>query len=139
MSNKRPGAQRADFECSIQCLLQHLYSQDITARRARDLERAEALKKVVPNAEVHETIVRAFQLLQRKKREQRETEMQERYECMVNAVEELKKTSPYLYHEAVEKDKFNVVVGTVGEAGKKASKEGRIPNLFPRQMPVLRQ
>lgn len=65
--------------------------------------------------------------------------MQERYDSMINALDELEKTSPFLFQEATQKNKFNTVKGTAGEAGKKASAEGRIPGLFPRQMPVLRQ
>ena len=119
--------------------LQYLYGNDASARKAQDMERLEALNKAIPDPEVHETIMRAWQLFKRKQREQRDLEMQERYECMVNAIEELKKASPYLYSEAVEKSKFNTVRGTKGERGRKASAEGRIPGLFPRQMQVLRQ
>jgi len=119
--------------------LQYLYGTDATTRKAQELERVEALNKVVPNADVHETIMRAWQLHQRKKREERATEMQERYDCMIRAIEELERTSPRLFEEATQKNKFNTVKGTLGEAGKKASVEGRIPGLFPRQMPVLRQ
>lgn len=83
--------------------------------------------------------MRAWQLHQRKKREERATEMQERYDSMIKAIEELERTSPRLFEEATQKNKFNTVKGTQGEAGKKASLEGRIPGLFPRQLPVLRQ
>lgn len=65
--------------------------------------------------------------------------MEERYACMLKALDELEKASPFLFEEAVQKHKFNTVKYTQGEAGKKASVEGRIPGLFPRQMPVLRQ
>jgi large subunit ribosomal protein L40 len=112
---------------------------DASARKSQDLERFEALNKAIPDPEIHETIMRAWQLHKRKQREQRESEMQERYEAMINAIEELKEASPYLYSEAVEKNKFNTVRGTKGDQGRKASVEGRIPGLFPRQMQVLRQ
>lgn len=83
--------------------------------------------------------MRAWQLHQRKQRESRTSEMQERYDCMINALNELEQASPHLFQEATQKNKFNTVKGTQGEAGKKASAQGRIPGLFPRQMPVLRQ
>lgn len=117
--------------------LQYLYGNDATARRAHELERIEALNKAIPNVEVHETIMRAWQLHQRKARETRESEMNARYESMQEALEELKNTSTFLFREATEVSKFNTVRGTKGEAGKQASIEGRIPGLFPRQMAVL--
>lgn len=64
--------------------------------------------------------------------------MARRYESMRAAIEELERTSKRLFDAAVHGPKFSTVRGTKGEQGKKASAEGRIEGLFPRQLPVLR-
>ena len=92
----------------------------------------------MPSREVHETIVRAWQLHERRKREEREAEMQARYDTMLGAIKELENTSTALFEAATKGPKFSTVRGTQGPDGKRASLNGRIEGLFPRQLPVIR-
>ena len=96
-----------------------------------------ALKRVIPDPQVHETIMRAWQLHKRKQREARESEMQGRYDSMIQALNELEKTSPALFNSATGGPKFSTTRGTKGDSGKRASLRGRIEGLFPRQLPVM--
>lgn len=119
-------------------LSQALYGNDASARKAYDLERQAALEKVIPDATVHDTIMRAWNLLQRNQRNKHSREMQARYDCMQSALTKLEQVSPSLFKLATGGPKFSNVRGTAGDAGQRASREGRIPGLFPRQMPVIR-
>jgi len=134
----KKGAGEAGSESKSEALRKYLYGDDASARKAHDLERFEALTKVIPDLEVHETIVRAWQLHKRHLREEHEQEIERRYASMQGAIVELEKTSKPLFDAAVHGPKFSTVRGTKGEAGKRASAEGRIEGLFPRQLPVLR-
>lgn len=93
---------------------------------------------MIPHPEVHETIVRAWKVFSDKQKAQQEEEMQARYDCMVEAIDALERTSPRLFNLATKGAKFSNVRTTKGEEGKKASNAGRIEGLFPRQLPVLR-
>ncbi|KAJ1301543.1 hypothetical protein OPQ81_008791 [Rhizoctonia solani] len=59
-----------------------------------------ALERVIPSAEAHETIERAWKLHQRQVREWREAELKRKYESMRRAVEVLKELDPVSYAEA---------------------------------------
>lgn len=114
-----------------------LYGDDASVRKANDLARMAALRAVVPDPDAHETIVAAWQLHTREKAEAHAAEMEARYESMRSAIDELQRTDPRTYALATQGAKFSTVKGTRGESGKKASAQGRIDGLFPRQMPVL--
>lgn len=118
--------------------LQTLYGSDATARRQSESARASALQEAIPDVDVHETIVRAWQLHKRQQREGHQQALQDRYESMLEAIDELEKVSRPHWKLATQGPKFSTVRGTKGEAGKRASLEGRIEGLFPRQLPVLR-
>ena len=88
--------------------------------------------------EAHETIMRAWQLRERTLREQREQDMQKRYDCMLKALDMLEQTDTRLFNLATKGPKFTNIRAPAGTDAKQASLDGRIEGLFPRQLPVLR-
>jgi hypothetical protein len=94
-----------------------------------------ALKAAVPNLEVHDTIDRAWKLHQRKAREAHSANLKARYDSLQHAMLELQQASPRLF-DAAAAPADNVPSGTKAEEGKVASRQGRIPGLFPRQLRV---
>ncbi|SCV70964.1 BQ2448_3726 [Microbotryum intermedium] len=71
-----------------------------------DQERLQALSKVVPSLEAHETITRAWALHRRNQREAHESSLRAKYASMHAALHLLKETSPELYDKATKGGKF---------------------------------
>ncbi|SCZ98500.1 BZ3500_MvSof-1268-A1-R1_Chr7-1g09180 [Microbotryum saponariae] len=74
-----------------------------------DQERLQALSKVVPSIEAHETITRAWALHRRHQREAHEGSLRAKYASMQAALQLLEQTSPQLYAKATQGDKFQNV------------------------------
>jgi large subunit ribosomal protein L40 len=103
-----------------------------TARRA--------LRKIITNRTVHETIERAWLLHQRHVRKAREAEMQCKFDSMRRAMTELEHSYPHLAREANRKPDPS---SRTEEETRLASKlkgfarramDARLPGLFPREM-----
>ncbi|GAA5927751.1 uncharacterized protein JCM15063_005985 [Sporobolomyces koalae] len=94
-----------------------------------DADRLAALHKVVPSAEVHETITRAWALHQRHKREAHSNELARKYTSMRQAIDLLEKTDKKLWHKAVEGRKFQNV-------DQSDATNARLEGIVPREMRV---
>lgn len=103
---------------------------------------ARALKAVVYNRTVHETIERAWLLHQRHVRKQREEETSRKFESMKKAMTELEKVDRWLADEANRKD--DPTKRTAEDLERLAKLRGiakrgldvRLPGLFPRDMRI---
>jgi hypothetical protein len=118
--------------------VQTLYGSDASARKTQDLARKAALDKVMPDPEIHETIMLAWELHCKRQYKEQQDALDNRFKTMVKAIDELEKTDIGLWKAATQGPKFSTVRGTKGDEGKRASMAGRIEGLFPRQLPVLR-
>ena len=116
-------------------MAQQIYGESFTDPEAATARRLEALQAVVPSLKAHETIERAWKLHQRREREEQSENLRIKYESMREALRELEKEDPRLFAAAVE-GKISPARNTRGTQGDLASKEGRIPGLFPRQMRI---
>lgn len=94
-----------------------------------EAERLEALRRVIPSAEAHDTIQRAWQLHQRHRREAHTAELARKYAAMRSALSLLEQTSPQLYREATEGRKFQ----NVDQA---RATNARLEGIVPREMRV---
>ncbi|KAL7007592.1 hypothetical protein EMMF5_002668 [Cystobasidiomycetes sp. EMM_F5] len=138
-SNVKSDSRAAEgSDNKFEAVKKFLYGTTPTIRKAQNLARAEAVDAAIPSLGVHETIMRAWQLHRRQVREQREAEMQARYDSMQAAIAELEKTDVNLFRLATGGPKFSTIRHSGGEEGKQASLAGRMNGLFPRQMPVMR-
>ncbi|KDQ14023.1 hypothetical protein BOTBODRAFT_33137 [Botryobasidium botryosum FD-172 SS1] len=103
---------------------------------------AVALQHVIPSAEAHETIERAWALHQRESREARKAELGRLYDNMRRAMDELEKTDEYLFTQAnlqrdprgLTKGEIETLKGLKGAAKKAA--EARIEGFFPRELRI---
>lgn len=101
-----------------------------------------ALHRVIPSAEAHETIERAWQLHERHRREEHLAELRAMHARMHEAVTELKDIDERLFHWAtVPRDQRRLIKpevealrGTKGSVRK--ALEARIEGLFPRELRV---
>lgn len=91
--------------------------------------RLAALAKVVPSAEVHETISRAWSLHLRHTREAHENELANKYQAMRAALDHLEATDKELFQLAVGGKKFQNV-------NQSATTNARLDGLMPREMRV---
>lgn len=91
-----------------------------------DAVRLAALAKVVPSAEVHETITRAWALHNRNKREARDAELAKKYDSMRRAIDLLEQSDKGLWSLAVEGRKFQNV-------DQKRSGNERLEGMVPRE------
>ncbi|GAA6061165.1 hypothetical protein JCM10212_005751 [Sporobolomyces blumeae] len=94
-----------------------------------DADRLAALAKVVPSAEVHETITRAWALHQRHRREAHAAELARKYKAMRHAIDVLKETDRKLYDKAVAGRKFQNV-------DQELATNARLDGIVPREMRV---
>ncbi|GAA5946604.1 hypothetical protein JCM3775_007378 [Rhodotorula graminis] len=121
-SRGRPGEGGSDSK--IETIKQTLLESDPT-----EAERLEALRRVIPSAEAHDTIQRAWQLHQRHRREAHTAELARKYAAMRSALSLLEDTSPHLYRTATEGRKFQ----NVDQA---RATNARLEGLVPREMRV---
>jgi len=117
-------------------IVQQIYGTSFSDPETSDARRLEAIKAAVPSLEAHDTIDRAWKLYQRRERESRAENLRIKYESMREALKELEEVSPRLFKAAVDQPKLSPAKETRGSAGTEASKQGRIPGLFPRQMRI---
>lgn len=92
-------------------------------------DRIAALQKVIPSAEAHETILRAWQLHRRHKREAHSAELARKYNAMRHAVDFLEETDKSLWEKAVGGKKYQ----NVDQSG---ATNARLEGLVPREMRV---
>lgn len=99
-----------------------------------------ALRRAVPNPEVHETIERAWLLHQRHKRNARSAELQRKWDSMHRAMEELRLFDYRRYLEInnvedprVRSDEDTALLKTIRGQERNVI-EGRIRGLFPREL-----
>ncbi|GAA5893375.1 hypothetical protein JCM8208_004423 [Rhodotorula glutinis] len=118
----RPGEGGSDSK--IETIKQTLLESDPT-----EAERLEALRRVIPSAEAHDTIQRAWQLHQRHRREAHTAELGRKYAAMRSALSLLEDTSPPLYRHATEGRKFQ----NVDQA---RATNARLEGIVPREMRV---
>lgn len=113
-----------------------MYPQDSWETLTSDDARLKSLSQVVPSAEVDDTIWRAWQLSRRHKREQQQADLRARYEALESALKMLENTDKRLFDLATS-ERISSTRGT-GNISKdqELSKEGRLPGLFPRQLPI---
>ena len=91
--------------------------------------RLAALAKVVPSAEVHETVSRAWSLHLRQNREAHENDLAKKYKSMRSALDHLESTDKELFELAVGGKKFQNV-------DQSATTNARLNGLMPREMRV---
>ncbi|KZT55432.1 putative mitochondrial aconitate hydratase [Calocera cornea HHB12733] len=99
------------------------------------------LEVVIPGAEVHETITRAWMLHQRELREAREEDLRRKFECMKEALDELERVDDKLYKMAIYKpnvrklteEEREAMKGVRGHAARRAV-EAKNERLFPREL-----
>ncbi|BGP47409.1 hypothetical protein JCM10450v2_003261 [Rhodotorula kratochvilovae] len=118
----RPGEGGSDSK--METIKQALLETDPT-----EAERLAALRRVIPSAEAHETITRAWQLHQRHRREAHAAELARKYAAMRAAVDLLEQTDKALWRKAVEGKKFQ----NVDQAG---ATNARLEGIVPREMRV---
>ncbi|GAA6005021.1 hypothetical protein JCM11491_002309 [Sporobolomyces phaffii] len=94
-----------------------------------DADRLAALQKVVPSAEVHETISRAWALHQRHRRESHALELNRKYTAMREAIDLLKQTDKALWDKAVGGKKFQNV-------DQSQATNARLEGIVPRELRV---
>lgn len=94
-----------------------------------EADRLAALRRVIPSAEAHETITRAWQLHERHRREAHAAELSRKYNAMRSALSLLEETSPRLYREATEGRKFQNV-------DQSRATNARLEGIVPREMRV---
>lgn len=116
-------ARRADQQFSSRSR-QTLYESD-----PPEEDRIAALQKVIPSAEAHETILRAWQLHRRHKREAHSAELARKYNAMRQAVDFLEETDKSLWEKAVGGKKYQ----NVDQSG---ATNARLEGLVPREMRV---
>lgn len=92
-------------------------------------DRIAALEKVIPSAEAHETILRAWQLHRRHKRETHSAEIARKYNAMRSAIDFLEETDRALWEKAVAGKKYQ----NVDQSG---ATNARLEGLVPREMRV---
>ncbi|POY73719.1 hypothetical protein BMF94_3257 [Rhodotorula taiwanensis] len=90
-------------------------------------DRIAALEKVIPSAEAHETILRAWQLHRRHKREAHSAEIARKYNAMRSAIDFLEETDRALWEKAVAGKKYQ----NVDQSG---ATNARLEGLVPREM-----
>ncbi|KAF8921854.1 hypothetical protein CPB85DRAFT_1264818 [Mucidula mucida] len=101
-----------------------------------------ALQYAIPSVEAHDTIDRAFLLYRRHVRKAREAELQRKFNCMNQAMEELAELEPHLYFEANKKEDLRErtpaeqAVGSKMKLTEQRALDARIRGLFPREMRV---
>ncbi len=101
-----------------------------------------ALQYAIPSVEAHETIDRAFLLHRRHVRKAREAELERKFNCMNQAMEELAELEPHLYFEANKKEDLRErtpaeqAVGSKMKLTEQRALDARIRGLFPREMRV---
>jgi large subunit ribosomal protein L40 len=101
-----------------------------------------ALERVIPSAEAHETIERAWVIWQKNKRDTREAELKRKFDCMKRAMDDLEKTDPNLYRIATTKADPRKTEPEVQEELKqyrgveRRALEARIEGLFPRDLRI---
>ncbi|BGP15436.1 hypothetical protein JCM10213_005063 [Rhodosporidiobolus nylandii] len=98
----RPGEGAGDSR--VEAIKTTLYESDPS-----EADRLAALKRVIPSAEVHETIQRAWQLHTRHRREAHQAELARKYASMRAAIELLEETDKDLWSKAVDGRKFQNV------------------------------
>ncbi|KWU47529.1 hypothetical protein RHOSPDRAFT_24017 [Rhodotorula sp. JG-1b] len=108
----------------VQVIKETLYESDPTEE-----DRIAALQKVIPSAEAHETILRAWQLHRRHKREAHSAELARKYNAMRHAVDFLEETDKSLWEKAVGGKKYQ----NVDQSG---ATNARLEGLVPREMRV---
>ncbi|GAA6056874.1 hypothetical protein JCM3770_005121 [Rhodotorula araucariae] len=118
----RPGEGGSDSK--METIKQTLLESDPT-----EADRLAALRRVIPSAEAHETITRAWQLHQRHRREAHAAELARKYAAMRSAVALLEQTDTRLWRQAVEGKKFQ----NVDQAHRT---NARLEGLYPREMRV---
>lgn len=84
---------------------------------------------MIPSAEAHETILRAWQLHRRHKREAHSAELARKYNAMRQAVDVLEETDKGLWEKAVGGKKYQ----NVDQSG---ATNARLEGLVPREMRV---
>jgi large subunit ribosomal protein L40 len=144
-STGKPGATgQADPKKEI--MRRMLYPANIKNRASptgtwrRDVART--LRRAIPSAQAHETIERAWLLYQRHLRQDREADVQRKFERMRDAMAELETLSPVLFREAnlVEdprrRSEAEVEAMKTMKTNEKKAFEGRIRGLFPREMRI---
>ncbi|KZO89681.1 hypothetical protein CALVIDRAFT_34644 [Calocera viscosa TUFC12733] len=101
------------------------------------------LNAVIPSAEAHETITRAWMLHRRQVREAREEDMRRKFECMKQALDELKKVDEKLYRIATYKPSLRKLSYAEREAMKdvkgvnaRRAIEAKNEGLFPRELRI---
>ncbi|KAF8579881.1 hypothetical protein K439DRAFT_1663053 [Ramaria rubella] len=101
-----------------------------------------SLRKAIPSIQAHEIIERAFKLYIRHQRQQRQAELERKFESMRNAMTELAKINPRLALEANKPEDPRVrTVADIALLSKlrgpeRAIVEGRIRGLFPRELRI---
>lgn len=101
-----------------------------------------ALERVIPSAEAHETIERAWVIWQKNKREAREAELKRKFDRMKAAMDDLEKTDPKRYRMATSKPDPRKMEKELQEELKqyrgidRRALEARIEGLFPRELRI---
>jgi large subunit ribosomal protein L40 len=103
--------------------------QTLYENEPSEADRLAALAKVVPSAEAHDTILRAWRLHTRQKRESHAAELARKYSLMRGAIDLLEETSPELFKLATEGRKFQNV-------DQSRSNNARLEGLVPRELRV---
>ncbi|EIW87112.1 hypothetical protein CONPUDRAFT_79275 [Coniophora puteana RWD-64-598 SS2] len=103
---------------------------------------ARALQHAVPSAQAHDTVLRAWQLHERRQREARAAELGRKLRCMREAMEELARVDVGLYQEANRAEDPRRRGVQEEEAMKGASEverravDSRARGLFPRELRI---
>ncbi|KAM0789002.1 hypothetical protein ACM66B_003070 [Microbotryomycetes sp. NB124-2] len=92
-----------------------------------DEERLTALSKVIPSQEVHETISRAWSVIQTRKRQQHEQELERKYSSMRRAIDLLEQVDKDLFEKATGGKQFENVDQTGAD-------NSRLRGLVPREL-----
>lgn len=92
-----------------------------------EADRIAALQKVIPSPEAHETILRAWQLHRRHKREAHSAELARKYAAMRSAIDLLEETDRELWDKAVGGKKYQ----NVDQAD---ATNARLDGLVPREL-----
>ncbi|KAF9015761.1 hypothetical protein BDQ17DRAFT_1341615 [Cyathus striatus] len=99
-----------------------------------------AIQRAIPSVQAHETIERAWKLFLRHQRKGREAELERKFACMKNAMDELAKIDNTLYIEANKPEDPKKRLPAEMELLKSLKTaefrimEGRIRGLFPREL-----
>ncbi|KAL0580701.1 hypothetical protein V5O48_001342 [Marasmius crinis-equi] len=102
----------------------------------------EMVQRAIPSVQAHETIERAWLLHRRHVRKRREEELERKFNCMKEAMDELSKIDSHLYYEANKPSDPRVRTQEDQQAMKsmKAPEarayDARIRGLFPREMRI---